>query len=113
MRKLACVVGTIGERGWRTSDTPDAWNRRPVPGICAAISSGSSPSTRDQFTPAFSNTAPPSRTRATPPPPPGRSHGSVPKVRAPSIVSSRRQMSLCSSRKNADARSKRLDTRSC
>ena len=41
---------------------------------------GSSPSTFDQLTPAFSNTAPCSRTRATPPPPPGRCHASAPNV---------------------------------
>ena len=56
------------------------------PGMWSASSAGSSPSTLDQFTPAFSNSAPSSRTRATPPPPPGRCHASAAKPVPPSAL---------------------------
>src|SRR5690349_19277054 len=79
----------------------------------SASSAGSSPSTRDQLTPAFSNSAPPSSTRATPPPPPGRCQASAPKSFAPSSSASLLQISAWSSWKNFAARSNRSDTRAC
>src|SRR4051812_21004234 len=78
--------------------------------MLSASSGGSSPSTLDQLTPAFSNTAPPSSTLATPPPPPGRCQASEPNPVLPSTSASDVQMSDCSSWKNFAARSKRSDT---
>ena len=73
----------------------------------SASSAGSSPSTLDQLTPAFSNSAPPSRTRATPPPPPGRCQASAPKsLRA---IERRRAHGRC--RTGARGRTSRLDRR--
>ena len=61
------------------------------------------PDTREKFTPACSNTAPPRSTRVRPPPPAARVHASSWKRAAPSACSTAWQMRSCSSRRKISA----------
>src|SRR3954453_7977570 len=87
------------------SETPVARKSSPSPGSARAISGRSAPWTSEKPTPAFSNRAPPARSRVRPPPPPGRVQASSRRRPPPSVTSSADVMRSCNPRKNSRARS--------
>src|SRR6056297_642494 len=83
----------MGFSGCSTNESPPAQNHPLSTLKCFLMGSGSSPQTREIFTPPFSKTPPFSMTRVRPPPPPSRSQLSSRNVDLPSISSIEEQMS--------------------
>ena len=72
-RRLRCVVGTCGFRGWSTTETPIAVNGAPASAGRSWVAEAGrpAPATSEKLTPPCSMRAPSFSTRDSPPPPPG------------------------------------------